>query len=239
VKERLDQLARDWARVGVLFGAVPAEASPDLERLLIASAGAASANSRLLRAIVTWLAHYSEFVARHRLARLIATEASPLESAALGLALETAAKVGGTSALNEAIGACTPLKVARPLFDIESGALAELAYRRASEESKRWGVWAAPIEPALDTLRPAAWVLAHNPTYRDRIVRKGDLRCSIIESLRHDAPRGVRSEAELARLAGATRAAVRKALESLVLEGDVRVFERNARDRGVELRGAA
>lgn len=238
MNDRSEQLARDWARVGVLFGAAPAEASPDLERLLIASAGASSANSRLSRAIVTWLSQYADFVARHRLARLIATEASPLESAALGLALETAAKLGRTSALNEAIGACTPLKAARPLFDVESGALAELAYRRASEESKRWGVWAAPIEPALDTLRPAAWVLAHNPTYRDRIVRKGDLRCSIIESLRHDAPRGVRSEAELARLAGATRAAVRKALIALVLEGEVRLVERNARDRGVELRVA-
>lgn len=238
MNDRIEQLARDWVRVGVLFGAAPAEASPDLERLLIVSAGAASANSRLLRAVVTWLSRYSEFVARHRLARLIATEASPLESAALGLALETAAKVGRTSALNEAIGACAPLKAAKPLFDAESGALAELAYRRASAESKRWGVWAEAIEPAFDTLRPATWVLAHNPTYRDRIVRKGDLRCSIIESLRHDAPRGVRSEAELARLAGATRAAVRKALVALVLEGEVQLVDRNARDRGVELRVA-
>jgi len=109
--------------------------------------------------------------------------------------------------------------------------------------SRKWGVWAPEAELKRDAIRPVEWLLAENPGYRERIVRKGDLRCSILEVLRRDVPKGgrVRSESELARLSGATRTAVRKALAALVQEGEVRVAKEagNERDRVVVLRHAA
>jgi len=116
-----------------------------------------------------------------------------------------------------------------------------IAQRRAREASHRWGLWTPPIQLKPDALRPVDWVLARNPTYRGRIVRKGDLRCRILEALRRDAGGRAHSESELARLVGAARTAVRKALRALVQEGAVVIEPRasNDRDHAVVLRSAA
>ena len=83
--------------------------------------------------------------------------------------------------------------------------------------------------------------MEQNPTLRDRALRKGDLRTSIMESLLHERAGRADSAAQLARLSGATRAAVRKALARLVAEGEVVLEPRpgNQRDVQVRLRRAA
>lgn len=235
--------ARSWARLGIAFGARPAPHEPDLERLLLASARELPRNGRLLPTIATWLAEYGNAVARHRLARLAAVELEPEDGAALGLLLDAAAASGGPADLAGLVGH-RPVVPARPLSEEfrRTPALTAIAEGTASALSRRWGLWTPEITLKPDALRPASWLLAHNPSYRDRLLRKGDLRCSIVEALRHDAPDGrTRSEAELARLAGATRAAVRKALADLVREGDVAILPRaaNGRDHAVVLRRAA
>lgn len=83
---------------------------------------------------------------------------------------------------------------------------------------------------------PEHRVLAANPWLRDRLLRKGDLRCSIVESLRFDAAGSVPSCATLATLTGVTRAAVIKALRALYAEGDVTIRPRAGSRRDYEVR---
>ena len=83
---------------------------------------------------------------------------------------------------------------------------------------------------------PEHRVLASNPWLRDRMLRKGDLRCSIVECLRFDVQGVVPSCATLATLTGTTRAAVIKALRSLYAEGDVTIRPREGSRRDYEVR---
>lgn len=239
-----DNLDRAWVRLGVLFGSEPSGRTPDLERLLLDTARSCERNARLLPLVVTWLVSYGQFVARHRLKRLILDELEPKFQAALGLIIEEAVANGATRDLLIASAACEPLATARPLSAVQrdSRALAEIAARRASALSRRWGVWAPPVVLKHDAVRPVDWLLRHNPEYRDRIVRKGDLRASILETLRRDtAARSLPSESALSRLSGATRTAVRKALSALQLEGmiTVGVGKTNDRDHPVHLKAGA
>ncbi len=235
---------RDWARVGVLFGCEPSRRVPDLERLLLDTARKCPDNARLLPLAATWLVAYGQFVARHRLKRLVQTELDPEPQAILGLLVEEAVRHGATRELLIISDECRPLTPALPLSraqrDQES--LARISKRRASALSRKWGVLTPQVEPKPDAVRPVTWLLDQNPEYRERIIRKGDLRVSIIETLRRDLPgRTAASESALSRLSGATRAAVRKALAALELEGVVTVAagSSNDRDHPVTLRNAA
>lgn len=230
-----------WARLGVALTGSVAPETPDVERLLLDTAVALPENARLLPLCVTWLAHFGGIVARHRLCRLI--EESPEQEAqgALGLLLDEAVLNGASNEFLVPASLCAPLADARPLYGFQQSApLVEIAERNASALSRKWGVWAPPVVVKPDALRPVSWVLEHNPSLRDRIIRKGDLRCSLLETLRRDCGGWVASESELTRLSGATRTAVRKALAALVLEGEVVVGPEagSKRDHPVRLTAA-
>lgn len=231
----------DWARVGVLFGCEPSQRTPDIERLLIDTARKCPDNARLLPLAVTWLVEYGQFVARHRLRRLVQTELEPKPQAILGLLIEEAVRHGATRELLIVTVECDPLSPAVPLSRVQrdQASLANVSERRASELSQKWGVWTPPVEIKPDAVRPVTWLLDQNTEYRERVIRKGDLRVSIIETLRRDVPgHSVASEAALSRLSGATRAAVRKALDALRLEGVIGLGTdaMNERDHPVSLR---
>ena len=235
-----DNVERDWARVGVLFGCEPSRETPDLERLLIDTARKCPDNARLLPLAVTWLVEYGQFVARHRLKRLVQTELEPEPQAILGLLIEEAVRHGATRELLIVSEECHPLSPAVPLSRVQRDqtSLAHISERRASDVSQKCGVWTPPVEPKPDAVRSVTWLLDHNTEYRERVIRKGDLRVSIIETLRRDVPgHWVASELALSRISGATRAAVRKALEALRLEGVVCVGTEviNDRDHPVSL----
>ena len=239
-----DSVERDWARVGVLFGCEPSLESPDLERLLIETARKCPDNARLLPLAVTWLVEYGQFVARHRLKRLVQTGLEPEPQGILGLLIEEAVRFGATRELLIISEECYPLSPAVPLPRVQrhQDSLARISERRASELSQKWGVWTPPVETKPDAVRPVTWLLDRNTEYRERIIRKGDLRVSIIETLRRDVPgHSVASELALSRLSGATRAAVRKALKALRLEGVVGLGTEamNGRDHPVSLRHVA
>ncbi len=235
-------VTRRWARVGVLFNVAPAPKSPDLERLIVETARAIPGNARLFPLVVGWLSAHGGFVAKHRLRRL-AAGALPDERAVLGLLIESAIDHGAPRDLAMVTEVCSPAREPGPLFEVQrsEAALRGTAERHASARSRRWGRWAPDVEPKADAIRPSSWILEHNPGYRSRIVRKGDLRCSILEVLRRDVPGETPSAAELARLSSASRAAVRQALAALVEEGEVVVGPRagSARDHAVRLRHAA
>lgn len=239
-----DTLERAWARLGVLFNCRPARHTPDLERLLLETARRCHTNARLLPLVVSWCSRYGYFIARHRLARLVGAELEARWRPVLALLLEEAVVHGASRDLLAVSRHCVPAVPAGPLSEAFGGdaALGAIAERNASERSKRWGVWAPEIELREEALRPASWVLERNPSLRDRAIRKGDLRASILETLRCDTPDGrVRSESELARLCGATRLATHRALAALARENEISVAADNAgvRDRAVSLRSAA
>ena len=165
------------------------------------------------------------------------------DQAAFGLVLEAALEHGKPADLCLAAAVCQPLLTPCPLFNVYriSKALAAIAQRRTSALSRRCDLWCPEVELKSDAVRPINWRSHSNPSYRSRIVLKGDLRCSILEALRHDGAGQANSEAALAHLSGATRAAVRKALAALVLEGEVILIKRpgNLRDKAVALRQVA
>lgn len=240
----INNLERDWVQVGILFGCEPSGNSPDLERLLLNTARQCHRNARLLPLAVTWLVQYGQFIARHRLKRLVLDELEPEFQAVLGLIIEEAVEHGATRDLLIVSEVCEPLALAQPLAAVQrdSEPLSRISERRASDRSRRWGVWASPVVLKEDAVRPVTWLLLHNPEFRERIIRKGDLRVSILQTLLRDiASHTAPSESALTRLSGATRTAVRKALASLELEGMVIVGRerRNDRNNPVQLRRAA
>ena len=116
--------------------------------------------------------------------------------------------LGGAADFSLALSACEAEEPAKPIFTCE-------------------------YDPTM--VQPEPRVLSMNPWLRDRAIRKGDLRCSILESLRFDAPGSVPSAATLARLTGTTRAAVNKALRFLYAEGDVTIRLREGSRRDYEV----
>jgi hypothetical protein len=244
----VDSVTSQWARLGAMFNVRAAPRTPDLERLLLDTARAAPANSRLFILAATWLARFGDYVAKHRLARLIRDELEPEHRPVLGFMLEWAKRHGAStgSRFNLAIKACGPLPAGdalsgalsdgRPLLDVErhNPHLARLAERRASELSRKWGRWMADFEPKLDALRPDEWVAANNPALYERALTGGDLIASVLaECEAHAGP--VASESELARRCGASRPAVRDAIRRLRLAGRLRTVERG-RSNAIELR---
>lgn len=206
----------------MLFGTTPSRRSPDLERLLLDTVRLAPTNARLFVLAVTWLSQYANFVARHRLKRLVLTELEPEARPVLGLILDLAIQHGAAGNLNIAANVCGKATPPRPLFDIHasSDTRRQFAQRAACAAAKRRDLWTADVDLKLDALRPASWILEKNPSFRERAIRKGDLRATILETLRHDIPgHEVPSELTLVNLTAANHLAVSAALDDLELEG--------------------
>lgn len=239
-----DNLIRRWARAGVLWNVRPSRESAglDLERLLLDTARHCPANPRLFVLAATWLSEYGIYVAGHRLKRLALTELDVDTQAALGLLLDTAVEHGAPKSLRQTV---TPELSSAPnpgpLFEVDRGSLAKLVNENATATSKRWGRWTQPIEPKPDALRPPSWILNKNPEFAERAAHKGDLRCSVLQTLRHDVGDAPVNETELARQCAATPVAIRAALADLQRERSDLNIDRH-RGRGgtrIMLRAAA
>jgi hypothetical protein len=220
-------VAANWSRLGAMINAAPAQQTPDIERLLLDTARVSPAHSRLFILAASWLALYGDYVARHRLARLVRDELEPEHRPALGLALDRAREHGdlNRARFNLAIDACGPAGVPRPLFDVDRRNLTfvRLAKKRASTLSRKWGRWTPDFDLKRDALRPADWIAKHNPSLIDRALTGGDLLASVLAEC-HADPNAIESEAELARRCGASRPAIRAAIRRLELAGRVRIF---------------
>jgi len=159
------RVERDWARLGVLFNCRASPKTPDLERLLLDTARVCPDNALLLPLVVTWLSQYGQFVARHRLKRLVQSELGLEHSATLGLIVEQAITAGGTRELLIVSEACEPHRPEGPLSQTQraEASLAKITKRHASEASARWGVWTPPgraeagRDPAAGTGSDRCW----------------------------------------------------------------------------------
>jgi hypothetical protein len=228
-----------WARLGVLFNRTPAAHPPDFERTLLDAVRASSHHPHLIPLVVTWLAEHDLGVARHRLKHLAITELTPEHRPILGLLLDEAIAHGAPAELRIVREVCQPAACPVPLVAAfrSHPALLDVIESEASERSKRWGVWLLPALLKPDAIRPAAWIREHNPSWTARIVRRGDLRASVPESLRLDFQGHAPALAALAKTTAATRLAVDNAVHALEREGVVRHASPmpHARARSVEL----
>jgi hypothetical protein len=225
-------LAKQWAKLGVLLNVEASERTPDLEHLLLDTARTCHQNPRLFILAVTWLARFGSCVAAHRLKQLALSQLSVEDQAKLGLLIETAVEHGAPATLKKTVvQSLRAAEVPRPLFDVDQGPLAALVEKSATAASKRWGKWLQPVELKPEALRTLHWVLTHNPGLRLRAVRKGDLRCSIIEVVKHDLGGGPVSESQLARACAASVPAIRSAVADLLIELPELVVDRQ-RGRG-------
>jgi hypothetical protein len=233
----LDSVAARWVRLGVLLNVKAADQAPDVERLLLDTARVASANSRLFILAGGWLALYGDYVAKHRLARLIRDELEAEHRPTVGFLLEWAKENSHADSgrFNGAIRACGRATNKFPLFDVErrNDVFARLAEQRASKLSRKWGRWAADFELKSSALRPLEWIAAHNPQLCERALTGGDLLASVLAEI-VDADGKIESESELAKRCGVSRPAMREAIRRLQLAGRVRSIE-HGRSNAVEL----
>lgn len=222
--KKLDTLIRRWTSIGAGFGARPARREIDLERLLLNTARHASSMARLFIMAATWLNTYGDLIAKHRLKRLIRDEFEAEFHPTLGLLLDIAQRDTHPLEFQTVINTLRPAREPQPLFESEqrNAKMIARAERRASELSRRWGRWCEPITFKHDALRPASWIMARHPSFITRADFRGDLRASILASLRFDDDAG-RSELDLAEAAGGSRAQVRSALHNLAMTGRIRI----------------
>jgi len=220
----MDSVAARWARLGAMLNVQAAEKTPDVEHLLLDTARVSSANTRLFVLTATWLAAYGDYVAKHRLARLIRDELESEYRPTLGFMLDWAKSQSNSNIarFNLAIQACGSAKESRPLSDVEcrNTTFRRLAEQRASALSRKWGRWMADFEPKKDALRPIDWIAEHNEALADRAMTGGDLLSTVLAE--YEATGVVDSESELARRCGASRPAVRDAIRRLEMAGRVR-----------------
>lgn len=230
-----------WARLGAMFNVVAStEDVVDVERLLLDTARLASTNVRLLVMAVTWLSRHGNAVAKHRLTQLIRMELSMEHRATLGLLLDMAKsadrRLNGTR-FNAALKACATVGVAtgQPLSDVENRNVTfrRLAESRASVESRRWGRWIEPFDLKHDALRPATWIMRHNPWLYERVLANGDLIASVLAELTATGGSAT-SESTLALACGASRPAIRHAIDTLQRAGRVRI-DPGGRSHAVQL----
>lgn len=231
IDRELDILVAEWRRLGAGFSIAPGDGLPGLEELMIRTVRAAPHMSRLFDLAATWLHRYGEAVARSRLIRLLPS-LSDEELATMGFLLEIAQQGTHPARFASIIAKCRPVRPARPLFEVErrTPELVARCERRASDLSRRWGVWCEPFELRHALIHPPEWVLRHNPSLRTRLDFRGDMRAAAIAALEHDPGAG-ESEVALARAAGGSRSQVRAALDNLELTGRVRRIKDTASRR--------
>lgn len=223
MSETLGNLISKWSSLGVGFNTVPYEGSDvDLERLLLDTARHAPEMARLFIMAATWLHAYGDTIAKHRLKRLIESELESEVQPILGLLLDSAQQGTHPQEFKSVLKHLQPEASPKPLFESarQSEKLSEIARRRASTLSQKWGLWMQAAEFKDDAIRPASWIMTRNPALRTRADFRGDLRASIMASLRHDTDAGA-SESRLAGFAGGSRSQIRNAIENLRLTGRV------------------
>ncbi len=211
-------MIQQWTSLGAGFNTAPSSGAIDLERLLLRTAQAAPESARLFTMAASWLNRYAETVARHRLIRLIEDELDPRHHAALGLLLDIAQQGHFPPRFKSITDRLAPAIDPHPLFAVERKTLSlrKRAERRATDLSRRWNLWCGPIELKPDAIRPPSLLFTRHPELRTQADFRGDLRASILASLRHDPGSGS-SELALARAAGGSRNQIRNALDNLEL----------------------
>ncbi|MDP6544402.1 MAG: hypothetical protein QGH60_10450 [Phycisphaerae bacterium] len=218
MSDALGKVLSGWVRLGAAFSVPTARKTPDIEQLLVETARVMPQFARVHSMMISWLVRYRRLVCRHRLAVLAERIESPEQSAALGLTLTLARNCAESDHFNLAIKACKPFAPPIPMFHIDrqNDKFIALAGKLSCKEGRQWGLWTPQERLYDDAIRPHSWIMQKNPSLHNRAIFSGKLPASILVTLEDDPSTG-RSESALARACGATRNAVRDALDHLEL----------------------
>jgi hypothetical protein len=205
-----------WASLGVMFNARPSREAPNIEQLLIDTAGQLDQNARLLVMAVTWLERFHTKVFWDQLSGLTARLVGR-QSAQMGLLADMVGQYVHDKALQSVIDACGPMETPEPLSAVERTrpALAGLSRKRACGISKKWGLWTQGVDRLKSSaIRPAVWIARRNPTFALRGMLKGQVAVRAIVALSEQGMKDV-TETQLTRHVGCTRRAMHTALDDL------------------------
>lgn len=236
-KSDLDILLEEWKRLGLEVDSEAADYPVDPERTLVESARLLPLMARLLPLTVTWVSYCEQLIDPAKLQAMALRLADGEQLACLGLLLSFAREITKTDHLSAAISACVPISSPVAMLTAERTP----AYRRIVEHeahpiSRQWGILAPLPEVKHDAIRPTSWILEHNPALRIRAMLGGHLKGTIFSTLSTNPAAGA-SESALARELGATRKAVREALDHLEYCGLIRREKvgRNVRIRACQV----
>jgi hypothetical protein len=214
----LQHIQAQWVRLGALFHVRKADTTPDVEALLIKTARVAGQSARLLAMSISWLVRYEKLVCRHRLAAILREVKERETLATMGYMLSAVKRETGGDHFNRAIGACKPSPRPLVLFDAYrmTQGLRKVAKAQSDPLAIQWGLYAPRERDYDDAIRPTAWTMEQNPGLYHRAVFGGQLTASVLAALEAD-PQAGRSESALAKRLGATRVALRDAVNHLEL----------------------
>jgi DNA-binding transcriptional ArsR family regulator len=213
-------LAAQWNAWGTSFVIDACEYPVHLEALLVDTAREYDRQARLFENGIAWLAEYHALVDVPELVRQ-AAGLRGRDSARLAILLETAQEYIGAPAFAPVLAVCRPWEEPEPLYDFfrDHPEMARLAKKEASPISRKWGLWAPPLDRLKrNALRPPSWIAKHNPAFMFRVLLKGDVRSKVMTALGEERLSEV-SETELTRRAGCTRRAMHLALANLERAG--------------------
>ncbi|MFI4912493.1 MAG: hypothetical protein ACIAQZ_12575 [Sedimentisphaeraceae bacterium JB056] len=212
----MNDILKEWSRLGVIFNVDESDRTPDIEKLLVKTAYELRGNSRLFVMALSWLCIYQRFVCKHRLASFARKIEDSFASASLGLLLDMAKEYSGSDHFNLAIKFCRGNENPEPLFlsDNRNPALAGFVQSRSCSLAIKWGLWCEETQIKVDSIRPLSWIMKNNPALKQRAIFNGNLKASILETIADDQKTG-ESESLLAKCCSATRKAVREALDHL------------------------
>lgn len=228
-----DILVRRWATLGAMFAVQTIREAVDIEKILLDTARNTQTNSRIFQLACTWLVLHGDYVATHRLVRMILDDLEKQHRPTLGLLLETAQSHRCDLHLGKAIEACAGAIDALPLFNIDrrNSFFARLAEQNASVLSRKWGRWCEEVVLKPNAIRPASWIFEHNPHLQLRSLYAGDICRSIIaESVAQGGVVSYGSELDVCRAFVASRGGVRSAIRKLELAG---IVQRNTGTTGL------
>ena len=215
----LDIRAR-WTRVGAMFATRASTQRLDIEDLLMQTAVSAPSDYRLFMVAASWLAVHHNLINARRFGRKL-EELDDVPSAVAGAMLAIALEATPTSTqFRSAMRHCRPLNTPRPLFDTMAQHVVLL--NKVKEDALplflKWGLWQDEVSLKMNAIRPVSWIVANCPELRIRALLGANLEAEILDTvLQHGA-----TAAELARVLGATYAAVHDAASRLVGRGFVK-----------------
>jgi hypothetical protein len=208
-----------WRRLGVNFAGASSANTVDVERLVIATASAASTDERLTVCAASWLAAFHDLVDGRRLSELTRESSSRTRAylgAILSLAVESPDGAGRAPQFDTALTHCQPLRRAQAFYDSAECQLSQRAWMQQHSLApySRWHLWHDDMSLQRKSLHSLDHLLKV-PELRSRAVLGPSIEASCIA---HTLTQTTNARA-LSRTLGVSYAATHAAIERLVGRG--------------------
>jgi hypothetical protein len=176
-----DNIWEQWKRLGFCAGVEEFPHEVDVERLIAETTRIGREESRLFKALLTFLRDYGDVINIHRLNQMFEYADVPV----LGAALEIALEHGGSAAYKNVIKKCwgydEPQLLAVGMEKYEL--FVESKMKNAKPEYLKWGLYETMVQFYNDAWRERKTVLQDNFNLRIRALIGPNLRAEILVAL--------------------------------------------------------